>query len=237
MRSRPLFVVMILVAVATCLRLGVWQLDRLHQRRAANAALLGARALPPVALPGPRAPAQGLRVAARGEFDLGHQFVLRGRAWEGAPGVEVATPLHIEGSDTALLVLRGFVPSDDAMSVDLKPLDEPGPRTVHGIAFTLPAEADSGAPLVRNGSRTFGRLDLASVRAALPYPVYDVAVWQEKEPGMTGMPVRIGAPTLSDGPHLSYAIQWFAFAVIFGVGGVVYLRRMRDEKGETRAES
>ncbi|HEU4569814.1 MAG TPA: SURF1 family cytochrome oxidase biogenesis protein, partial [Gemmatimonadales bacterium] len=150
-------------------------------------------------------------------------------------GVEVATPLRIEGSDTALVVVHGFVPSDDAMSVDLAPLDETGPRSVHGIAFSLPTAADSGAPLLRNGARTYGRLDLTSVRAALPYPVYDVAVWQERDSGMTGMPVRLGAPVVSEGPHLSYAIQWFAFAVIFGVGGVVYLLRKRDEGGPNAA--
>jgi cytochrome oxidase assembly protein ShyY1 len=37
-------------------------------------------------------------------------------------------------------------------------------------------------------------------------------------------------PTFDEGPHLSYAIQWFAFATIAVVGGAVLL--LRDRRGE-----
>ncbi len=39
--------VLALGAVAACVRLGVWQLARLHQRRAANALVRAARERPP----------------------------------------------------------------------------------------------------------------------------------------------------------------------------------------------
>ena len=38
-------------------------------------------------------------------------------------------------------------------------------------------------------------------------------------------PARLGSPALDDGPHVSYAIQWFAFAIISIVGLVIFLRR------------
>ena len=38
-------------------------------------------------------------------------------------------------------------------------------------------------------------------------------------------------PELTDGPHLDYALQWFAFATIAVVGYAVLLRReVRDER-------
>jgi cytochrome oxidase assembly protein ShyY1 len=41
-------------------------------------------------------------------------------------------------------------------------------------------------------------------------------------PGRLGFPRRVDPPGLDEGMHLSYAIQWFAFALIaLVVGGVV----------------
>jgi len=34
---------------------------------------------------------------------------------------------------------------------------------------------------------------------------------------------------LGDGPHLSYAIQWFSFAVIIVVGSVALARKQRRQ--------
>jgi len=163
-----------------------------------------------------------VRVVATGTYDLEHQFVLRGRAFDGAPGVEIATPLRMRGSDTALIILRGFVPSDDATSLDRSAIAEPGTRTIHGVAFLM---GEVGIPVVRHGDTTWDRLPGRGMPTLLPYPVSPYAVWQEKESGMTGFPIRLGAPALSEGPHLSYAIQWFAFALIFGGGGIFYTFR------------
>jgi surfeit locus 1 family protein len=44
------------------------------------------------------------------------------------------------------------------------------------------------------------------------------------------LPAIVPVPTLDEGPHLSYAIQWFAFATIAVVGGAVLL--LRDRRGE-----
>ena len=40
-----------LIIVITCIRLGFWQLDRLHGRKDANAAIAAAEASPPRAVP------------------------------------------------------------------------------------------------------------------------------------------------------------------------------------------
>jgi cytochrome oxidase assembly protein ShyY1 len=45
---------------------------------------------------------------------------------------------------------------------------------------------------------------------------------------MSAMPMRLGAPKLDKGPHLNYALQWFAFALIFGGGGIVFAFRRTE---------
>src|SRR6266699_185738 len=43
--------VVALLLAALCIRLGIWQLHRLHERRARNALIAAARAMPPIELP------------------------------------------------------------------------------------------------------------------------------------------------------------------------------------------
>lgn len=233
---RWLFLSIAIATAMVCVRLGFWQLSRLAERRASNAVAAAALSGPAVLLPG-SIPREGVRVRGTGTFDLEHQFVIRGRAHDGAPGVEIATPFRIPGMDTAVMVIRGFVPSDNATSIDLKAVAESGPRTITGVAFAMSTDPDSGAPMVREGSATWRRLDLAAVRGRLPYPVHPLALWEEKEEGHQGLPIRLGAPALTEGPHLNYALQWFAFAVIFGGGGIVYSFRTRDERREARDDT
>ena len=215
-RSRWVGVAVLLLVSAVCARLGVWQLSRLHQRRVLNAAILRARTAPPVSLdtPGARDSVSLAyrRVTATGRYDRRHEVVLRGQAYLGTPGVYVVTPMRLQGSDTALLVLRGFVPAADAVRADLGPLDEPGELRVAGLAE--PIGSGGGQPLVVEGSSTWARLDLPALRSALPYPVLPVALRQAPDSALPRYPRRLDAPEVDDGPHLNYAVQWFLFSVL-----------------------
>jgi hypothetical protein len=98
-----------LLASAGFARLGVWQLSRLHQRRAANAATLAARAAPPARLAPGSSGTDTLGehfVVAQGHYDHGHEILLRGEVFDGAPGVEVVTPLLLAEGGPAVLVNR-----------------------------------------------------------------------------------------------------------------------------------
>ena len=184
-RSRWVGVAVLLLISAVCARLGVWQLSRLHQRRVVNAAILRSRAEPPISLdaPGARDSASLAyrRVTATGRYDRGRELVLRGQAYMGTPGVYVVTPLRLQESDTALLVLRGFVPAADAVRADLRALDEPGELSVTGLAE--PIGSGGGQPLVVEGSSTWARLDLPALRGTLPYPILPVALLQTPDSG------------------------------------------------------
>lgn len=226
MSSRARFLLLLFLGVCAliCVRLGIWQLARLRERQAANATALAARTLPVADLNTTRATSLAhRRVRAAGEFDADRDMLIRGQALREQPGVHVVSPLRLEGRAEAVLVLRGFVPSADAVSADLGGMDERGRREVAGVA--LPIGSGGGLPLEREGRLTWRRLDLEAIRARLPYPVLDVVLLQSPDSSLPRFPRRLEPPPLGDGPHRDYAIQWFAFAVTALVVGGVIVRR------------
>jgi surfeit locus 1 family protein len=198
-----------LIIAAVCVRLGVWQLDRLTQRRARNAQLAARLALPPLEVRGPGIPtdsgwgrAHQRRVVARGVYDYAHERVWPGRSFEGTPGVSLITPLRLPGG-SAVFVDRGWVPSPDAFHVDQAAYREADSATVQGLALVPPR----------------GRGDVLPGEAFLPF-----VIQQQAPAAARGLPRRWPPPALDNGPHLSYAIQWFSFAVIVLVGTAALLR-------------
>jgi len=212
------------VCVGIFVRLGIWQFDRLHQRRARNAIVGARRALPPVALDGAVVPAESLagrRVVARGIYQYGDERLWTGRSYDGTPGVAVLTPLRLAGG-AAVFVDRGWVPSPDGVHIDRVTVREGDTAAVEGLAF--------GAP------RSRGDVDPVRLRDSVLYPLLPIVV-QQVPPPRDGPPDRLAArppyrwpvTVLDDGPHLSYAIQWFSFAVITLVGTAVLLRKAATE--------
>ena len=190
-------------------------MSRLRERRAANAVALRARAEPPLRLSlnqRPDSTMLGRSVTAEGRYDNAHDVVLRGREYDGVPGVEIVSPLVMGDGKTAVLVDRGFLPSPDAVRVNADSFQEPGTRTVAG--FLSPISSGGGAPMQHEGRTTWGRLDLAALRTALPYQIYPYFILQLPDSTLPRFPRRRPPPVLDDGPHLSYAIQWFSFALI-----------------------
>lgn len=231
LRSRLLLIASFLLLAAVCTRLGIWQVHRLQERRAGNAVALAARAAPPVALDGTRPASLGLanrRVHAIGHYDHAHDVVLRGTAYQGIPGVDIVSPLVLDGGRMAVLVNRGFVPSPDAVTIQTDSLREPGKVRVEGIA--LPITSGGGFPLERGGRTSWARLDLEALRARLPYPIDPIYIRQSPDGTLPRFPRRLDPPALDDGPHLSYAIQWFAFAVMSVVFAGVVARQKRERE-------
>jgi surfeit locus 1 family protein len=213
---RWLAVAVLLLVSAGCARLGIWQLSRLHQRRAINAAIIRARTEPPISLdePGRRDSASLAyrRTVGTGRYDRSHELVIRGQAYLETPGVYLVTPLRLRESDTAVLVLRGFVPAPDAVRGDTAGLNEPGELRVAGLAE--PIGSGGGQPLEVEGRSTWARLDLPALRHAFPYPILPIALRQTPDSALPRYPLRLDAPEVDDGPHLNYAVQWFLFSAM-----------------------
>jgi surfeit locus 1 family protein len=223
----------LLLVAAGFTRLGVWQLSRLRERRAANAVTLAARSEPPATLGTGSTGADTLaqhRVVARGRYDHAREIIIRGVVLEGIPGVRVVTPLRLGADGPAVLVDRGFLPAPDAVTANARGLEEPGEVTVRGIA--LPVPSSGGKPIEHGGRTTWRRLDLPALREQLPYDVLPIYVQQEPDSALPAFPRRLAPAPIDEGPHLSYAIQWFVFAGLAGGFAVLVVGRKRMEKTE-----
>jgi surfeit locus 1 family protein len=224
-RGRLVLIVCFSVVALVFARLGAWQMDRLRERRAANLVALQARSAPRIRLDGatPITPElNGREVSATGRYDHEHDVVLRGKAYGGSPGVEVVSPLVLEGGRTAVLVNRGFLPTPDAVTAQTDSVREFGRVRVNGTALQVPS--GGGAPLDRGGHITYARLDREALTSRMPYRIAPIYIRQSPDTTLPLFPRRLAPLPIDDGPHLSYAIQWFAFAAMAIVFGGVILK-------------
>lgn len=229
--------VLVLAAAAGCVRLGFWQLDRLEQRRERNAAVRAAQALPPAALDSATfaaasADPQGYTwrpVEAVGTYHHAGDLLLRGRGRDGHPGVHLVSPLVL-ADGRAVMVDRGWIPAPDAATANARAFATTGPVRVHGVLRPMAASGDRGMPAAgrAGGDSTFRRIDLDVARERTPgvvLPLYVQQIPGSADPANLPLPEPL--PELSEGNHLSYAVQWFSFATIAVVGLVIIARRSR----------
>jgi cytochrome oxidase assembly protein ShyY1 len=210
------------LAVALGVSLGQWQLRRADEKRAIEAKLLARETAPPIAL-GSALLAAGQveqleqleyrRVTVRGEFNPGWTVYLDNRPYKGMAGLHVLTPLKIAGSDTYVLVARGWLPRDPANRTKVRAFETPhGTIQVTGLARLHAghllqlgtAEALRAGVIVQN-------LDLAQFAKASKLAVQPFIV--EQTDGVKDGLVRDWArPSAGVDKHLGYAFQWFALA-------------------------
>ena len=72
-------------------------------------------------------------------------------------------------------------------------------------------------------------LDFNAVQSGLPYPIARVQLVQLGDTAPKGnIPPRLQPPAPDEGPHKSYAIQWFSFATIALVGAGLFAYNDRN---------
>jgi surfeit locus 1 family protein len=226
-RRSIVFCAFALVAAALFVRLGFWQLARLRAKVQRNAVIAAQQRAQPVqfaSLPADTAAARYRRAVVAGTFDYERELVVSGRTNQGSPGVELVTPLRRTGSDTMVLVNRGWVYSPNAAAVDRARWREGDSATVSGYVELYAPDAPATTAADPRIVRRLSRREVASrVRAPLA-PYYLVATGDTA----SAHPVRREMPVLDEGSHRGYAIQWFAFAAIAIVGALAVVRRERS---------
>jgi len=229
--------VLVLAATAVMVRLGIWQLDRLAQRRVFNARVQAQMAQPVLDLTSTTLGAdltsmEYRAVTVRGTYDFDQQVALRNQVKDNEPGVSLLTPLKIQGTDTYILVERGWVPGIEANPVGWRTYDKPGMIEVSGIIRRSQSKPDFGQradPIPAPGEEPLRLWYFANVEAIgrqLPYKLLPAYVQQAPDPAWTGLPYpSLPELDLTEEPHQSYALQWFSFAAVLLFGYPFFIRK------------
>jgi surfeit locus 1 family protein len=230
-RPRTLLGLLIpLACAALFVRLGLWQLARHQERARFNAGLADRLTATPVPLdevPRDSAALRWRRVTVTGRFRYDREQVLASRGSAGSPGVHLLTPLEREGTDTVVAVIRGWVYSADASTVDRSRWAEGETiRTLSGYLIPLP---DSGVAPPGDPARPLRAVHRAALASRIGRPIapFQLVMTSDSAARAEGVPKRLPLPTIDAGPHRSYAAQWFSFAAIAVAGGVLLFRRNR----------
>jgi surfeit locus 1 family protein len=225
------FVALSVALTALFVRLGFWQLTRRAERREANAVTLAQfqRAATPFSPTMQDSVQEYRRVVVQGIPDWDNEVVLAGRSRNGSPGVHILTPVRLtRDTSTVVIVNRGWVYSADAKTVDLARWREDR-TTFNGYTRFIGMQRPQGAPA---GARVLRSLSGPAASQALSHPVaVNYVIDQDSVASIDSTPARLPAPALDEGPHMNYAIQWFAFAVIALVGAGIVARRSRVDSG------
>jgi cytochrome oxidase assembly protein ShyY1 len=232
--------VLALAFATTCVLLGRWQWSRYEDRRVqAEAVTTHYAAVPaPIGSVTSRIPLteedQWLRVTADGRYAPDQQLLVRNRALDGQPGLEVLVPFDLGGplTGTRIFVDRGWVANADS-AADLPPFP-PAPAgevTVEG--WLRSGEPDLGKQLPPG---QLASIDLgAAARQTGGGTVLDAYLVLGSEQPSGPRPEPLAAPDTDLGPHQAYAVQWWLTSM-FGLVLLGYRLRVDAEaRRETTA--
>jgi surfeit locus 1 family protein len=233
-RSRLLPALATAAAVVAFVGAGYWQQTRMHEKEALRAQFEAMNRLPP--LPFAALPAatdwRSLRyrpVVARGRFDAARQIFIDNRIHDGRVGYDVVAPLVL-ADGRVVLVDRGWI-AQGRSRAELPSVTAPaGDVTVEGrIGVTgsyveLERRNEAGA--------LWQNLDPGRFAEATGVPVLPVVLEQTAPSSVPdGLVRERPAPDFGIEKHWIYMMQWYAFAALAIVLGLVLdRRRRRDER-------
>ena len=205
-----------LCLMALFVYLGLWQAGK-GERLLAQRTLYAARAqLGPTRIGAAAVDAQALRdapIAVRGRYEPERGFFIDNRQENGQPGLHVVTPLKIDGSETRILVNRGWVAWPHGRKVLPQVATPDGVVEVSGIAsvpvvkhfLLMPEHAEARTEL-------WMQLDLKRFEQQVRYPVQPVVLLQNSADAQDGLVRNWQPPEDRVSMHQSYALQWFGMA-------------------------
>ena len=237
---------LVIVGMIILVRLGFWQLDRRDQRLAYNGMVVERWKQEPYnlnssSLPDDLSELNFRRVQIEGEFDYNNEILLKNQTVNGSPGVILVTPL-VYKQGQAVLVSRGWVPQRASSPEEAAQFVEPEHVPVIGVVHESELLPSGEAPPVPTSSRReWFRIYIDAIQPQMPYTLMPVFIEQMPEEGRSAnaLPFREEPwRQLKDpGMHLSYAIQWFLFSVIFGFGYIQFVRYTELREQRVAAEN
>lgn len=238
--------ILAVIASGVMVRLGIWQLNRLEQRRALNSRILAQIDAPQLTLDDDVL-AQGTdlcameyrQVQVTGEYAPAQQTSWRNQVYHDQLGVSLLTPLVISGTEQAVLVNRGWIPAEDADPSNWAQYDQPGEVTVQGVIRCSQTDTvfnmkpDPTLEPGQNGLDAWSYINIERISQQVDLPLLPVYIHQYPAEGQPELPASMALDIeITEGPHQSYAIQWFSFATALLVGYPFYVQNQAKKHSE-----
>ncbi len=232
--------VLVVVFALACIALSQWQFARREEAAANIARVEKNYDAPAVALSGLLAPDEALPndekwrpVTVTGSYLADKQLLVRNRSLDGEPGFDILTPFVTLSGDV-FVIDRGWVAGP------LKPLSQvvAAPTGVETVTARLvPSEpALAGQSDTTESVATVNLPNVSKRWSQATYTgAYGLLVSEVPEAPAGRSAIK---PDLTEGNHLSYALQWIAFALLGFVGlfwAIRNERRARSGKQPRRA--
>ena len=211
-----------IVLVFTMANLSAWQFRRLDQRKTFNAQVRERTKTNPVdvstLIDEKPSDIEWRPVVVRGTFRKGAEVAVLNRSQDSTAGFDTLAPLDfsVNGTKYVVVVNRGFVPLATAA-----PAPPTGEVEFLGRVRKSQERRLGGLTDAPTGALTeIQRVDVPRLtaqftqspdQAVLPFYV-DLLEYAKSTPSTSNLPARIADPELTNGPHLSYAIQWILFS-------------------------
>lgn len=215
-RFRWIPLVAALTAAAVGIALGQWQTRRAAEKEAIEARQQARESAPTLLLGAQAGTADEMefrRVKLKGSFLPDWTVYLDNRPYKSAAGFHVLTPMRLAGSETHVLVARGWVRRDVTDRTRLPSLPAPpGEVEIEGVARKAPGQVlqlGTAAPL-RPGA-ILQNVDAAAFAQASGLPTLPFIVEQATEV-KDGLVRDWPRPSSGVDKHRGYAFQWYALA-------------------------
>lgn len=236
-------VLLVLLSVVVCYFLARWQWSRYEGRVQANSVqeLNDSQAAVPVDSLMTRTTTindetNWRLVTATGRYDTAAEVYVRKRPLDNTMGFWVATPLVLDSGEV-LVVNRGWMPAgSDSLATPTAPAPPTGEVTVTGrIQGSQQSAGPRPSDLPTGQVASLDTISFAATtgKPALPGYVNLVSSDPAQAAGLTPIPL----PERDTGPHLSYTLQWIAFAIVFVLGLGFLIRRELQYRRQDEIEA
>ena len=219
-----------ILLIIGCLWASQWQFHRGQDRSARNATIEARVDIPAVDLSTLKSNVkenEWRAITTTGSFDAEEQILLRNRYFEGKYGYAVLTRFTTESGDS-IWVDRGWVAAGASATVAPETPEVPTGLVTITARLRLDSSLPSGSFFALPLNRDEDLVSKLNAQSGLASENYYLDLISGSVPSLTpAAPAEI--PSLSDGPHLAYAVQWILFAGLVVYGR--YLIRKMDLVG------
>lgn len=203
-------------AMALTAALGVWQVGRAHEKEALAGRYDALAKAPPIDLGAEilnLPPALEFHpVNARGTWLPDQAVFLDNKVHQGRAGFHVIMPLRLEGSETHVLVNRGWLPATGDRSQLPQPRTAAGVVHVHGFLRSSPDRFKELSATYREG-RIWENITVERYAAWSKLKLQPTILYQTDavDDGLVRLWVR---PDAGAERNFGYALQWFGLSAL-----------------------